>query len=276
MFLSSFCDFYLLDSFLNSSLLNSIRNEKERNKAIKFAITFKLGLDARMAQSAGLKRQSNFFRQLETVPANESCLNPQFNLSSPSFLPGSLSRSFTAMSSMVSDSPSLLNIERSLSPSIPSQFSALWMEIRSAISFSSVFPILPPRPFSGPNTKWLYRGSFITGKPRKPYSVKKLHGKNICIFCKTHRDTGGGPGSDASSRWMGGRVPRWCCRWSSCAQTPSYEASTGYSIIQVTGYRTLPALLAVAGDFAHPDLVAHNLHWLAAFRLTPEGKYEWE
>ena len=37
----------------------------------------------------------------------------------------------------------------------------------------------------------------------------------------------------------------------------------------MTGYGTLPALLAVAGDFAHPDLVADHLHRLAALRLTP-------
>lgn len=57
-----------------------------------------------------------------------------------------------------------LNMESSESPSIPSQFSALWMLIKSRTSCSSVLPpISPPRPFSGPNTSWLYRGSFTTG-----------------------------------------------------------------------------------------------------------------
>lgn len=51
------------------------------------------------------------------------------------------------------------------SPSMPSQFSALWMLIRSWMSCSSVLPMTPPRPFSGPNTTWLYSGSFFTGKP---------------------------------------------------------------------------------------------------------------
>ena len=37
----------------------------------------------------------------------------------------------------------------------------------------------------------------------------------------------------------------------------------------MTGYRTLPALLAVAGDLAHPDFVADHLDWLAALCLTP-------
>ena len=30
-----------------------------------------------------------------------------------------------------------------------------------------------------------------------------------------------------------------------------------------------PALLAVAGDLAHPDFVTDHLHWLAALCLTP-------
>ena len=41
-------------------------------------------------------------------------------------------------------------------------------------------------------------------------------------------------------------------------------------VLHVTGYGTLPALLAVTGDLAHPDLVADHLHRLAALRFTPE------
>ena len=37
----------------------------------------------------------------------------------------------------------------------------------------------------------------------------------------------------------------------------------------MTGNGTLPALLAVTGDLAHPDLVADHLHRLAALRFTP-------
>ena len=44
--------------------------------------------------------------------------------------------------------------------------------------------------------------------------------------------------------------------------------------VHVTGYGTLPALLAVTGDLAHPDLVADNLHWLAALRFTPAKKQD--
>ena len=104
------------------------------------------------------------------------------------------------------------NIDSSTSPSIPSQFSALWMEIKSCvwskcskkpghvvnhesnfrnveltwISWSSVLPTIPPLPLVGPNTTWLYKGSFITGKPEimfhqfKPNSI--IFGKIIEIF----------------------------------------------------------------------------------------------
>lgn len=53
-----------------------------------------------------------------------------------------------------SKSPFLgLNMESSVSPSIPSQFSALWMCIRSLTSCSSDLPpISPPLPLLGPNT----------------------------------------------------------------------------------------------------------------------------
>lgn len=58
----------------------------------------------------------------------------------------------------------VLNIDSSESPSMPSQFSALWILIRSLTSCSSVLPpISPPFPLLGPNTSWLYRGSFTTG-----------------------------------------------------------------------------------------------------------------
>jgi len=53
------------------------------------------------------------------------------------------------------------------SPSIPNQFSALWIEMSSAIKASSLFPVIPPFPFSGPKTRWLYKGSLQMGKPRK-------------------------------------------------------------------------------------------------------------
>ena len=56
-----------------------------------------------------------------------------------------------------------LNMLSSESPSIPSQFSALWIFIRSRMSSSSVLPMFPPLPFSGPKTVWLYSGSFTTG-----------------------------------------------------------------------------------------------------------------
>lgn len=66
-----------------------------------------------------------------------------------------------------SESPFIgLNNDSSESPSMPSQFSALWIFIRSLTSCSSVLPpISPPRPLMGPNTSWLYNGSFTTGYP---------------------------------------------------------------------------------------------------------------
>lgn len=57
-----------------------------------------------------------------------------------------------------------LKNDSSESPSIPNQFSALWIFIKSRTNSSSVLPpISPPRPLSGPNTSWLYKGSFATG-----------------------------------------------------------------------------------------------------------------
>lgn len=61
----------------------------------------------------------------------------------------------------------LLNMDNSESPSMPSQFSALWIAIKSWISCASVLPTMPPLPLLGPNTVWLYKGSLITGNPER-------------------------------------------------------------------------------------------------------------
>lgn len=67
----------------------------------------------------------------------------------------------------------VLNIDKSLSPSIPNQFSALWIWIRSWINSSSVLPPKsPPFPFSGPKTLWLYKGSFTIGYPERKTPLK--------------------------------------------------------------------------------------------------------
>lgn len=115
-----------------------------------------------------------------TSPSSSSPVETNSNVTKSRINAASDPASGSSQDLPLSSSRSLLsglNMDRSESPSIPSQFSALWMLTRSLMSSSSALPISPPFPLCGPNTTWLYRGSFTTGKPV---------GTHTCIR-ETHR-----------------------------------------------------------------------------------------